>query len=94
MRSVTIRELQSLPASSWKAATEKEDLVVTSGGKPIAILSAATASTLDGTLADLRQARGLLAVAKIQREAREAGLDRWSLEMVNAEIDESRRSRA
>lgn len=92
MRSVTIRELQSLPASSWKSAAE-EDMVVTSGGKPIAILSAATASTLDGTLADLRQARGLLAVAKMQREAREAGLDRWSLRMVNAEIDESRRNR-
>lgn len=93
MRSVTIRELQRLPASAWKATAEQDDVVVTSDGKPIAVLSAATASTLDGTLADLRQARALLAVARMQREARDAGLNRWSLERVNAEIDKSRRSR-
>ena len=93
MQSMTVRELQSLQASSWKAATEQDDVVVTSDGKPIAVLSTTTADTLEGMLADLRQARALLAVARMQRKARDAGLDRWSLDRVNAEIDAVRRSR-
>ncbi len=93
MKLVPVTELHSLSASAWEALVEEEDVVVTSSGKVIAILSAATASTLKGTLADRRQAHALLAVARMQREARDAGLDRWSLEEVNAEIDDLRRSR-
>ncbi len=93
MRSVTVPELQTMPASAWEALVEQGRVVVTSSGQVIAILSAATGSTLEKTLADRRQARALLAVARMQRQAREAGLDRWSLEEVNAEIDDLRRSR-
>ena len=93
MRPVAVTELQSLSASAWEALVEEEDVVVTSSGRVIAILSAATASTLEETLADRRQAQALLAVARMQREARDTGLDRWNLEEVNAEIDALRRSR-
>ncbi len=93
MRSVTVPELQTMPESAWEALVERGDVVVTSNGKVVAILSAASASTLESTLANLRQGRALLAVARMQREARHAGLDRWSLEDVNAEIDDLRRSR-
>ena len=82
-----------MPESAWEALVERGDVVVTSNGKVVAILSAATGSTLERTLADRRQALALLAVASMQREARNAGLDRWSLERVNAEIDALRRSR-
>lgn len=75
MRLVPVTELQSLSASDWEARVEEEDVVVTSDGRVIAILSSATASTLDRTLADRRQARALLAVARMQREARDTGLD-------------------
>lgn len=93
MRLVAVAELQSLAASGWKALVEEGDAVVTSDGKVIAILSAASASNLEETLADRRRARALLAVASMQREARDAGLDRWSLERVSAEIDDLRRHR-
>ena len=93
MRLVPVTELQSLSAAAWKALVEEEDVVVTTSGKVIAILSAATGSTLESALADRRQERALLAVAAMQREARHAGLDRWGLEEVNAEIDALRRSR-
>lgn len=93
MRSVSLHELQGLSASAWEALVEDEDVVVTSKGRTLAILSAASDSTLEGTLADLRQSRGLLAVARMQSAARNAGLDTWSLERVNAEIDDLRRSR-
>ncbi len=93
MEFISIRDLRSRSAAVWDSLTEKQDLVVTSNGKPVAVLSAATASTLDATLNALRQARAQLAIVEMQRRAREAGLDQWSLEQVNAEIQAARRER-
>ncbi|MDE2851838.1 MAG: type II toxin-antitoxin system Phd/YefM family antitoxin [Acidobacteriota bacterium] len=90
---VSIRDLRTRSAAIWESLAEAKDLVVTSNGKPVAVLSAATPSTLDATLAALRQARAQLAVINMQRRAQEAGLDQWSLEEVNAEINEARRQR-
>ena len=90
---VSIRDLRTRSAAIWESLAEAKDLVVTSNGKPVAVLSAATASTLDATLTALRQARAQLAVLNMQRRAREAGLDPLSLDEVNAEINEARRRR-
>ncbi len=90
---VSIRDLRTRSAAIWESLAEAKDLVVTSNGKPVAVLSAATPSTLDATLAALRQTRAQLAVINMQRRAQEAGLDQWSLDEVNAEINEARRQR-
>ena len=90
---VSVSELSSRSAAVWRSLAREKDLVVTSNGKPIAVLSATTASTLEASLAALRQARAQLAVAAMQQRARETGADRLTLEDVNAEIDAARRSR-
>lgn len=90
---VSIRDLRTRSAEIRKSLADAKDLVVTSNGKPIAVLCAATPSTLDATLSALRQARAQLAVLCMQRRAREAGLDQWGLKEVNAEIDAARRQR-
>lgn len=90
---VSVRELSSRSADVWRSLAREKDLVVTSNGKPIAVLSETTASTLEASLAALRQARAQLAVAAMQRRARETGADRLTLEEVDVEIDAVRRSR-
>ena len=90
---VSVRELRTRSAAVWDALAEEKDLVVTSNGKPIAVLSATTASTLEASLAALRQARAQLAVAAMQQRARETGTGRLTLEEVNAEIEATRRQR-
>ena len=90
---VSVRELRTRSAAVWDALSEEKDLVVTSNGKPIAVLSATTASTLEASLAALRQARAQLAVAAMQERARETGADRLTLEDINAEIQAVRRQR-
>ena len=90
---VSVRELRTRSAAVWNALAEEKDLVVTSNGKPIAVLSATTASTLEASLAALRQARAQLAVAAMQQRARETGAGRLTLEEVNAEIEATRRQR-
>ena len=89
---VSVRELRSQSAAVWRSLAREKDLVVTSNGKPIAVLSATTASTLEESLAALRQARAQLAVAAMQRRASETGDDRMTLDEVNAEIGAVRRT--
>lgn len=84
---VSVRELRSRSAEVWRSLAREKDLVVTSNGKPIAVLSTTTGATLDESLAALRQARAQMAVAAMQRRAGETGTDRMTLDEVNAEID-------
>ena len=90
---VSVRQLQTESAAVWEALEASRDLVVTSNDKPIAVLSATTAETLDASLAALRQARAQLAVVAMQRRAKETGADQSTLDDVNAEIEAARRQR-
>ena len=90
---VSVRELRTRSAAVWDALSEEKDLVVTSNGKPIAVLSATTASTLETSLAALRQARAQLAVVAMQQRAQKTRADQLTLEDVNAEIEAARRQR-
>ena len=90
---VSVRELRSRSADVWRSLARERDLVVTSNGKPIAVLSATSGSTLEESLAALRQARAQIAVAAMQRRASETGADRMKLDEVNAEIGAARRVR-
>ena len=90
---VSVRQLRNESAAVWEALAASRDLVVTSNGKPIAVLSATTATTLEASLAALRQARAQLAVTAMQRRAKETGADQFTLDDVNAEIEAARRQR-
>ena len=90
---VSVRDLRTRSAAVWDALSEEKVLVVTSNGKPIAVLSATTSSTLEASLAALRQARAQLAVAAMQQRAQETGTDRLTLDDINAEIEAARRQR-
>ena len=93
MNFVSVRELRGKSAAVWDALATEGDLVVTSNGKPIAILSPTTGETLEASLKALRQARAQLAIAAMQARARDSGVDRMTLEQVNAEIAAARSQR-
>ena len=91
MNFVSVRELRNNSATVWKTLAQERDLVVTSNGRPIAILSETSPTTFEESLTALRQARAQLAVASMQKSAQESGASRLSLDEVNAEISEARR---
>lgn len=90
---ISVRQLRTESAAVWEALATTKDLVVTSNGKPIAVLSTTTPATLEASLAALRQARAQLAVTAMQQRAKETGADRFTLDDVNAEIEAARRER-
>lgn len=91
MRFVTIRDLRSKSAQIQRELPKEKEMVLTSNGKPIAILSATSADMLEESLIALRRARAMAAVVDIQTRSVESGADRMSLEEINKEIAAERK---
>jgi prevent-host-death family protein len=92
MRYVSVRDLNTKPKEVWNKVRE-DDVVVTSNGKPIAILTEASEATLDRRLKALRRSRALLAIEEMQKLAAERGLDRLTDKEIEAEIRAVRKNR-
>ncbi len=73
MRFVTVRELRSQSADVWRRLADEPEMVITSNGRPVAILSAVSAEGLKDSLAALRRARAIAAVEAVQHPLRRGG---------------------
>ena len=93
MKFVPVRELRGRTSQLWSGLEREKELVVTSHGKPIAILSATDEHSFERTLRDLRRCRADEALSLLQRDASRRGLDSLTMEDVDAEIRACRRRR-
>ncbi len=93
MKFLSVRDLRGKSAQIWKELPQEREMVVTSNGRPIAILAAITESNLEEALSAFRQARAVEAVATLQRTSVAQGTDRISLDEINAEIRAVRKKR-
>ncbi|MEA3305496.1 MAG: type II toxin-antitoxin system Phd/YefM family antitoxin [Candidatus Omnitrophota bacterium] len=93
MRFVTIRDLRSKSAQIQRQLPKEKEMVLTSNGKPIAILTATSADRIEESLTMIRQVRAMEAVDLMQRRSMEAGTDRMSLKEINKEIAAVRKAR-
>lgn len=66
MKLVTVRDLRGRSAEVWRMLARERELVVTSNGRPVAVLSSVTPDDLEESLAAIRRARAVQAVAKLQ----------------------------
>lgn len=92
MKFVASRELRINPGAVWSLLRKEQDVIITSNGKPIGILTAADEDSLEEVLAILRQGRAQTAVAKIRRTAVARGLDTITDGRVDAIISTTRRA--
>ncbi len=93
MKFVAAREFRIRPGEIWQLLEAEGQVVVTSNGKPIAILTGVLGDDLEETLRILRQTRAEVALGKIRKAAQASGVDRMTEEAIDAEIREVRRSR-
>jgi len=94
MRFVTVRELRSQSADVWRRLAKEPEMVITSNGRPVAILSAVSPAGLEESLAALRRARALEAVEAMQTQSAAAGRRRISQDAIEAEIVAVRKDRS
>lgn len=94
MKFLSVRDLRGKSAQIWKDLPEEREMVITSNGRPIAILAAITESNLEESLTAFRQARAVEAVAALQRRSADQGTDRITMDEIDAEIKAVRKKRA
>ena len=93
MKFISVRDLRLKPGDVWKELKINKDIVITSNGKPIAILNPVNDSNLESSITALRRARALLALEEIQREAVSKGLDKLTDKEIEDEIKAARAER-
>jgi prevent-host-death family protein len=84
--------LNTKPKEVWDKVKEA-DVIVTSNGKPIAILTGTSEATLEDQLRALRRTRALMAMEEMQRQAADKGLDGWTETRIENEIRAVRKQR-
>ncbi len=91
---LSVRDLRGKSAEVWKELPEEREMVITSNGRPIAILAAISESNLEESLAAFRQARAVEAVASLQRRSVDKGTDKITMDEIDEEIKAVRKKRA
>ena len=94
MKFISVRDLRGKSAQVWKELPQEREMIITSNGRPIAIIAAISDSNLEESLSAFRQARAVEAVAGLQRRSVEMGTDKMTMDKIDAEIKAVRRKRA
>ncbi len=90
MKFISSRELRINPGAIWKRLRQEKDLVITSNGKPVGVLTFAEENSLEDVLTTLRQGRAQAAAANIRRAAVVQGLDKLADKTIRDIIQKSR----
>ena len=93
MKFLSVRDLRGQSAKVWRELPNEKEMVITSNGRPVALLTAVDETSVDKSLAAWRQVRAMQAIASLQQQSMKQGTDNLSMDDIDAEIKESRDSR-
>lgn len=93
MEFITVRDLRVRPGHVWDRLTQHQDIIVTSNGRPIALLTHVSEDDVEETLIALRRARAHLSVSRMRTAAAQA-TDRLTPEEIETEIRATRQNRS
>jgi antitoxin (DNA-binding transcriptional repressor) of toxin-antitoxin stability system len=91
---VSVKDLRVKPADIWEKLKEQGEMILTSNGRPIAILAHVDENDVEATLSALRRARAQAAVARMRRTAAQRGVDQMSEAAIDVEINSVRYERS
>ena len=94
MKFVSVRELRGRSAQIWKRLDEEGEMIVTSNGKPVAILSPVSEDNLEQSVRAIRRSRAEEAVLAMQTHSVKTGRSSMSAKEINAEIEAVRKKRS
>jgi antitoxin (DNA-binding transcriptional repressor) of toxin-antitoxin stability system len=86
MKFLSIRDLKTKSAQVWQELPNQKEMIITSNGRPIAIISSINENNLEHVLSAFRRARATDAVASIQYKSVCTGTDKLTIDDINAEI--------
>ncbi len=90
---VSSREIRVNPRPVFEAAEEGDEVVITSRGKPVALLLGISGEDLDETVRLMRRVRAQAAVSRMRKAAAREGADSMIREEIEEEISAARSER-
>lgn len=90
---VTTKELRAESGKVWEKIEAGEEIVITRNGKPFALMVHTESAELEGNLRSLRAARFGRLLDKQRERAAALGLDKMTMEDIDAEIALMRKER-
>jgi len=93
MKFVTIRDLRGNTARIRKDLEAEGEIVITVNGRPFAVMTRVKPDKLEEEILAIRRARAAAALSRIRVKAKAEGLDRLTMEQIDAIIAEARRKR-
>jgi prevent-host-death family protein len=93
MEFVTIRDLRLRPSEVWDKLRQQHEIILTSNGRPVAVIADVREDNLEETVAALRRARAQAAVSRLRQKAAAEGRDGMSNADIEAEIAQARHER-
>jgi antitoxin (DNA-binding transcriptional repressor) of toxin-antitoxin stability system len=94
MKTLTIRDFRTRPRQAQKTIADEGEALLTSNGRPVALMLGVDGDSLEESLETLRRARALQALRGIRRQARERGLDKLNRKQIDELIAKSRKERS
>lgn len=94
MKFISVRDLRLRSGEVWRKLQEEKEAIITSNGKPIAILVGIEGEDVEEYLANIRRAQAMMAVNKLQEYARRTGKNRIEAAEIEEEIQAVRKNRA
>ncbi len=93
MKFLSVRDLKTKSSQIWQELPDQKEMVITSNGRPIAILSSTNENNLEQVLSAFRHARATNAVSSIQYDSVRKGTDKLTLGEIDVEIKDVRSKR-
>lgn len=93
MEFVSVRDLKINTGDVWEKLGKERELVITSNGRPIALMSEIAGNNLEPILNAVRRARGEWAIRQIQEESVRKGLDKMTMEEIDVIVKKVRKAR-
>ncbi|MDF1594338.1 MAG: hypothetical protein RQ753_08805 [Desulfurivibrionaceae bacterium] len=86
MKFLSVRDLKGKSAQIWRELPEEKEMVLTSNGRPIAILSSINEDNLEQVLSAFRRARAIEAVAALQYGSAARDTGKLTIKEIDKEI--------
>lgn len=93
MKFLSVRDLRAKSAQVWRELPDEHEMVITSNGRPVAVLTSVDEGNIEQSLAAWRQVRTMQAIASIQKSSMQQGTDDISMGDIDAEIKQARSNR-
>ena len=93
MKFVTVRDFRNKTAAIRKELSSEHEIVLTSNGRPFAIVTDVDEESFEKKLAALRRARAYAVLDRVRTRAKAAGVDKLTMEEIDAEVAKVRRER-